>query len=246
MGDRDEVLSRRAKLIAAALAATGVAVSSGGPVPDDAPPEAWAQPLPPRPGVCLSIAYDPTDGAEAAEARGDLATALQIRRRLYAETRESSRALPIGRICRKMNDYVCARDAYREALRGYARGDSPSVPQGTVEAALAEVESHLGKAVVLASAGVLSATLDGKPIPTATLTEPRDLEVGRHVLALTYASGVTERTFQVQAGQATEVVVEVSTSAPPRAGQGPPVLVEEAPPPPRARPGCGCEVVGKR
>src|SRR5450755_2658017 len=76
--DRDVLLSRRSKFVAAALAATGMTL--GVHPRGDEIPTAEAQPQPPpppQPQICLSVAWNPLHEGEQALARGDYTRAIQ-------------------------------------------------------------------------------------------------------------------------------------------------------------------------
>jgi tetratricopeptide (TPR) repeat protein len=114
---REIVLSRRAKLVAAALAASGaVGVAGAG---NEAPPIARAQP-----SECLSVPY-PWDDAKKAFANGDYARALELFRLAYRLEGRPQFQLGIGQCCEKLGDLACARDAYRAVLADVQRDGGP-------------------------------------------------------------------------------------------------------------------------
>jgi hypothetical protein len=246
-GDRDVILSRRAKFVTAALAAAGMTLVVRKD-PTEAVPVAQAQPVPPRPQVCLSpMPHDFLAEARHALAEKNYAEAVRLFRNVYDLAHKPQVQQELAEACSGAQDFLCARGIYDGLLEASrADGGAPLPNAAQLEALRAQADAKLGTIVVTSNDPNIHAKLDGKAVADASA--PLRVNPGRHVVSVVGSLG-DEQTREVVVPVGGQVEVSFGL---PGYDAGPQVCLEniwveqQPPPPPPSRPpsGCGCTIPG--
>ena len=238
-GERDAILSRRAKFVAAALAATGLTVIVHEPPAEVT--EAAAQ----QPYVCLSVArrpQAPEDQARDALRAGDFARAAQLYRGLLDLQDRQELLAEYAEACEGANDFRAARDVYANLL---ARRADAGLAAPDLEEKLRVAESKLGNLVVTSNDPNMKVLLDGVQVQ-ASGTAPLRVNPGVHAIKVIGSLGDEQtQNVIVRSGATVETAFTTKFDATPRACLVNMDVREVTPPESRPPSGCGCHMVGK-
>jgi hypothetical protein len=267
---RDMILSRRAKFVAAALAATTLAAADGGVLGDastdgapatDAGADATAAPIAPRPTLPAPRPLDGISESERAAARelARSATSL-LSQKLYRDAVLRLRQayvlyphprllLPLADACEGVGSPTCAV----EALSRYLAQEGAQLPDAKrveIERRVAALRETFASVVITTNARDGEVTLDGERIASESLGAPLLVDPGEHVIdGSVHGSRHMRIVVALPAGGQREVMLDLTQGVLSPCLSPMPCLTPPMPclQPPGPRPhACSCDVVGKK
>ncbi len=217
---RTTILSRRARFVAAAVAAAGIAAGiqkgDAAAAPNDAgspntSASASAAPLPPPTPSEIAAARALAEEARTLRAKGDHAGALLRLRKAYALGRELRLLLPIAEECAATDDFLGAIEAYEKLLASGA----VKVPRDAFERRIAELTPRLAMVKITANVDGAAVVVDGVKVGVTPLVDPIRMNPGEHRIRVEQVDrNPVERAITVASGELNAMTFDMAAASP--------------------------------